>query len=328
MWYNSVQGLFFPFVSGTDFPLRERMYYIMKSFRERLSELKKEDSLLRPLSDAEMKKLRCVLLGIYDDVAKVCQKYGLTVMLVGGSALGAVRHGGFIPWDDDLDIAMPRHDYEIFRHVFTKELGKKYKLCDPSCEKNAISRFPKILVKDTVCVDVWDNPKSPNNKIVLDLFIIENIPDSYPVRLARGIVATALMFITGRVQTYQTDSPLLRKYMCRTEEGKRAYRKSMFIGSLFSFMSVGKWYSLTDRACRYGKKSSLAGIPTGRKHYFGETQERSTFLPPSKGVFEGREVLLPRDTDKYLKALYGDYMQIPPPEKREQHYIYKIKFNN
>ena len=86
----------------------------MKSFKETVNQKYRTDPSVRHLSDEELEKLKHVLLEIYLDIQAVCDKYGLVCMLLGGSALGAVRHKGFIPWDDDLDIGMPRDDYEIF----------------------------------------------------------------------------------------------------------------------------------------------------------------------------------------------------------------------
>ena len=72
------------------------------------------------------------LLEMYSDILRVCEKYNIRVMLGGGSALGAVRHGGFIPWDDDLDLIMPREDYNKFISVFDKELSDLYEITSPN----------------------------------------------------------------------------------------------------------------------------------------------------------------------------------------------------
>ena len=91
----------------------------MKSYKDLLNSLSK-DSGLRQLTDYEVKKLRDVYIQTFRDLSECCQKNNLTVMMIGGTALGAVRHQGFIPWDDDLDVAMPRKDFEKFKIIFEK----------------------------------------------------------------------------------------------------------------------------------------------------------------------------------------------------------------
>ena len=85
-----------------------------------MNETAKTSNLLHPLSDEEMKQLKDVLLQIYDDVSGLCDKYGLVYMLGYGSCLGAVRHKGYIPWDDDLDMIMPRESYMKFIDLFKR----------------------------------------------------------------------------------------------------------------------------------------------------------------------------------------------------------------
>ncbi|MGM9579929.1 MAG: LicD family protein, partial [Anaerovibrio sp.] len=85
---------------------------------------------------------------MYCDIKAVCDKYNLTIVLGGGSALGAVRHKGFIPWDDDLDLNMPRKDYEKLLSVLEAELGKEYYFSAPHT-KGVESQFLKIHKKDT-----------------------------------------------------------------------------------------------------------------------------------------------------------------------------------
>ena len=88
-----------------------------------------------------LRQLQLCLLGIYKDVRHVCDKYEIPLYLMGGSALGAVRHKGFIPWDDDLDVAMTRRDYRRFCEVFEQELSQKYTLNAPNYCDNARVRF-------------------------------------------------------------------------------------------------------------------------------------------------------------------------------------------
>lgn len=90
----------------------------MRRTADYLNEVANNDNLFYELSEEERIELRLCLLSIYNDISQICVKYGLTLMLGGGSALGAVRHKGFIPWDDDMDLMMPRKDFEVLKSVF------------------------------------------------------------------------------------------------------------------------------------------------------------------------------------------------------------------
>lgn len=295
------------------------------SFKTMLNALS-EDESLHALSPEETGKLKNVLLEAYIDIQRVCEQNDLTVMLIGGSTLGAVRHKGFIPWDDDMDIAMPRPDYEILKERFDELLGDRYILDAPNMGKRSTNRFPRILIRDTRFVELGMTADNENACIKLDVFIIENVPGNKVIRTLHGLACTALMYIAGMVDTYEDKDPASKAYMCKTDEGKRMYEKRMRIGKLFSFSSGGKWFDRVDRVCQYGKKSDYLGIPTGRKHYFGEVLPYEALLPASRGTFEGYDVNLPGNPDQYLKNLFGDYMQIPKEEDREKHFIHEIRF--
>ena len=109
--------------------------------------------------------------------------------------------------------------------------------------------------------------------------------------------------------------------------GTWEYSPRALVGVLFSSIPSYVWFDFVDIAVRwYDDTSACVGIPTGRKHYFGEILPREVYLPPSKGVFEGHEVALPCDTDTYLNNRYGDYMRVPPEQDRERHYVRRISF--
>ena len=298
----------------------------MKSYKALLNSLSK-DSNLRQLTNEEVKKLRTVFLEAFHDLLKCCEKYDLTVMLIGGSVIGAVRHQGFIPWDDDLDVAMSRRDFEQLKSIFEDELGDKYILSSPNYRNNANNRFPMMLVKDTLFVEAGNNPEDEVSKIKIDIFIIENIPDNKIVRLMKGLWCTALMFMSSNEQIYEARGTALQDYMCKSEEGRKIYNRRYAFGKIFSFFSFQKWMNVVDSAFQYRKKTRLMGIPSGRGHYFGEIRSSDTFFPTSKGKFEGMEVNLPGNPDAYLSNLYGsDYMTLPPEEKRERHFFVDIRF--
>ena len=298
----------------------------MKSYKALLNSLS-DDPRLRRLSDVEISKLRATFLEAFRDLEICCKKYHIRMMLIGGTAIGAVRHKGFIPWDDDLDVAILREDFERLKRVFKRELGDKYLLSAPNYDNNANNRFPMMLVKDTLFVEAGNSPDDPVSKIKIDIFIIENIPKNRFVRFIKGVWCSALMAAGSYEETYEKQNDFFREYMCKTLEGKRAYRKRVFIGRICSFYSFQQWMNIIDRACQYDKKTALMGIPTGRGHYFGEICPRRVFVPVSRGTFEGLTVNLPGNPDYYLRNLYGpDYMTPPPVERRERHFIVDIKF--
>lgn len=280
---------------------------------------------VRELSAEDLQRLKNTLTEMMLDVLAACQAYGIQLMLAGGSTLGAIRHQGFIPWDDDLDLMMTRSDYEKLCDVFDRALGEKYMLVAPNHGELYLTRFPKIMKRDTILRSVTDVGAPPPCGVYLDIFLLDSIPANPFVRKIKGIWCNALMFIGSRVYLYERDNPVFRAHMSGTEEAKRALRVTLAIGKLFSFIPSRKWSDWADKAVRYRKHTGLLGLPTGRKHYFGEIFPEDVFFPPSLGMFEGHEVPLPADCDSYLRNLYGDYMQIPPPEKREKHYIVELK---
>ena len=297
-----------------------------KTYKELINKLAK-DNQLRGITGEESKELKKVLLQAYLDVLNVCNKYELSLFLVGGSLLGAVRHQGFIPWDDDMDVAMSRHDVNCFKTIFSKELGDKYILNAPNHSDNPMGRFPKILIKNTKLVELGMCSDDDNSNIKIDLFLIESIPANILLRAIHGAVCSGFMYIASNVEFFEKRA-LLKSFMCSSKEGQTTYRKKVLLGSLFSIVGSTRWFNIVDRACQYRRETSLVGIPTGRKHYFGEIRKKETFFPPGELPFEGEMAIVPNNWDDYLSNLYGNYMNVPNVEDREQHLIYAISFND
>ena len=277
------------------------------------------------LSEEKLEALKSCLLNMAADVVSVCERNGIRISLAGGSALGAVRHHGFIPWDDDLDLMMPRSDYPKFCEVFQRELGKQYELVAPNMGEKYKNRFPKVFKRGTVFRTIAFMDSDLPNEIFLDIFLLENAPRPGIVRFFKGLWCNALMYASSRAEMYRCDNPVLRSHMSATEETKRSYARTVLVGKLFSVIPLRTWFDWVDRAVQHKAVTGYLGLPTGRKHYFGEIFPESVFLPFAKGKFEGLELPLPADCDAYLRNLYGDYMQIPPPEKRERRRSFILK---
>lgn len=295
------------------------------TFKGLMNSLSQTSNILHEINPDEMQKLKTCLVEMYLDVYEVCKKYNIRIMLGGGSALGAVRHNGFIPWDDDLDIIMFRNDYEKLKVIFEEELGEKYILNAPNYQEKAKARFPKIMKKNTVMKSLTDIKTDLPCGVFLDIFPIEEVPENNVHQKIKGTWCNFLMFCSSRAYWFEHRCDEITEYMIQTRKGRLVYYLYTVVGWLCHMVPSWKWFDIVDKSVQYQGKTNLSGIPTGRKHYFGEILPKSTYLPIIYAEFENNQAPIPGDFDKYLRNLYGDYMQIPPPEKRERHMIVEVQ---
>lgn len=294
----------------------------MKSVSQIMNELAHKTDYLRELSPEESVALKNEILNIYKDVSSLCDRYGLTYMLSGGSCLGAVRHHGFIPWDDDLDIMMPRKDYDSLIKLLNEgKLGEKYEFSCPNNKTDANTVFLKIFRKDTKNIEIFNiNTPFPNG-IFLDVFALDAVPQSSFLQKIKGGIANAIQFVSIAKLYTEYPNRYLEEFMSMDKGLKRRYIFKLIVGKIFGFASHKKWIYWFDRFVACSNENPQWGIPTGRKYYNGEILDKCVYVPVSKGTFEGIEVPLPHNVDIYLKNLYGNYWKLPPVEKRERHFI-------
>ena len=291
--------------------------------------LLKSNLHIRELTEDEGFKLKQTLLEMYKDIMDVCNKEGLTLMLGGGSCLGAVRHKGFIPWDDDLDLNMLRSDYDRFPESLEKYYPGKYALKGPNISENFELPFIKIEKRSTVLQTVYDF-EDEKPAIGIDLFPLENIPNSKMSQFVFGVINNIFQYISVCVKLYTRRFCPVSKYLFSTKEGKKTLKWRLFWGKVFSFRSYRDWYRKCDEVAQKYKnaETNYVSCPTGRNHFFGEMLLKQDIIPIKECEFEGIPSKIYGNYNKYLSALYGDYMQIPPPEKREKHFIVEIDFGN
>lgn len=301
----------------------------MKSDSELMNELAKRTDYLRELTEEESKALKNALLDMYVDIARLCEQHQLTVMLCGGSCLGAIRHKGFIPWDDDLDLLMPRHDYEqLIRLLEQGALGKNYEFNTPNPKTDSKNVFLKIYRKDTRNVDVFsDNTPFPKG-IGIDVFALDAMPKTRLGQRFKGLIANGLQFISIVVLYAKYKSEHLKEFMSLDPDTKRRYRFKCLLGKIFGIIPHRKWVWWFDQLVASEREDLPLGIPTGRKYYAGEIFPREVYLPAREAEFEGVKVYIPNQFDPYLRNLYHDYMQLPPVEKRERHFIVEFQLPN
>ena len=272
------------------------------------------------LSDDELEKLKQTFLTIYSDISAVCRKYGLTFMVSSGTALGAVRHKGFIPWDDDFDLMMPRKDYQRLMEVFDNELSDKYTLSSPENNNgDSLTLFMKIGKKGTKLAKLGRTKEWLY--IDVDIYPIDYMPNNKCWRYLKCRLLDLIRIIATSVDLYHKNDPAYaRLFLTSGLMKKMFYRIRWFMGMICSVFSRNSWFRFHSRFSSSSKESGWCSLPTG-EFAVKELQPYNVFFPPRKAVFEGLDVYIPNDYDTYLTQLYGDYMQLPPVEQRRRHYF-------
>ena len=280
-----------------------------------------EENATRELKENELNQLHKCLLSILKDFTYVCEKYNLRYTLGGGSVLGAVRHHGFIPWDDDLDINMPRADYEKFKNLFVNELSEEYELQVPNSLYGSTTPFMKLLKKGTVYRQQFSYLKEEFPYIWVDIFPFDFVPENKLKRFMKGHVSQILNYLfVGRYifeHRNQTTDTYYRNYY-KKKNKEWIFTVRMLLAKYCPFNS-GTLFNYFDYFVQSKKESSLLTCATGRKGYLGEISDARYFEQAEDGNFEGLKVKLPFLCKNYLTRLYGNYMEIPPVEKREHH---------
>jgi len=294
-----------------------------------MNELARASGMLYELSEAERAQLKTLLLSMYKDIAEVCESHSLSLLLIGGSALGAVRHKGFIPWDDDLDVCMPRKDYNRLVSLLNEGLlSDKYTFTVPSKSGDSKNNYLKIYRKSTTDAEIFECNMPYPKGIFIDVFPVENAPSPCVWTKIRGFFVDLLSFIGVCTLYAQYPCEEFKQYMRGNQYAYKRYKLRFALGKIALCVAThAKWVFWNDKAAQYKKNSDYCTIPTGTKRYYGELLPKKMFFPVSFGEFEGIKVSLPGDVDGYLSNMYHDYMTLPPVEKRERHFVYKFSLN-
>lgn len=269
--------------------------------------------------EEENERNKRLILEIYRDVKRVCDENKLCIMLAGGSCLGAIRHHGYIPWDDDMDCVMPRADYEEFKRIFEKNLGDKYLIEAPGIAGGVANNlFMKVILKDGPQKLEPEKIKAPGARgLWLDIVPMEYADDNVFKRILKGLACDALAYLVISNYLFRYRNSLARQISCASVKGAVKYYLRMALGAPLCFMSQSDWYALYDRFSRGKAPTKTVTFPAGIRHYLGEAHPIDVFLPPSQGEFEGETVRLPAKAHVYLRALYGaDYMTPIPAKSR------------
>lgn len=264
------------------------------------------------MNDLQVKQLEILKFFI-----KVCEKHNLTYFLIAGTALGAVRHKGFIPWDDDIDVALPREDYDKLMTLTNEFEGTKYFLQNYNTDPKYIYNYAKIRDSSTTYIENYYKTYQINHGVWIDIFPFDGV----------SLIDEDRKKFHKKVKSSWHQVWLQYPYGLRRKFSKRTWLKDLFI-NMFAYPFF--WTNLNHyRNKKIDKKVSKIPYKDAKLvgNFFGiygyrEIMPREVFLEGTKGVFEGVEVNLPKDYDKYLTIMYGDYMKLPPEDKRVGHHYH------
>jgi len=279
--------------------------------------------IYREYDDETLHKIQQLELDIMRDFNYLCDKYNIDYFGGGGTGIGAVRHGGFIPWDDDIDLGLVRKDYEKFIEVAQKEFSHKYNIINAEIDPRYPFMSTRWMLKDTEFREEALKDYPGELGIFLDLFCYDNVADDEKA-MKRQVVSAwfwgkllILRYIKSPVLGFHGFKKMLVLFCC----GIAHYGMKLFhVSPKF----------LYRQAMKHSKKYN--NVETKRVgHFFDPTpftsiMEVGQVFPTRVMDFSGVPMRFPCKLEEYLDRRFGDYMKLPKEEDRHNHPPYRLDF--
>ncbi len=273
--------------------------------------------------DNKLRELQLKELDILKEFIKVCENNNLKYYLTGGCLIGAYRHKGFIPWDDDIDVAMPRKDYESLLDIYYTQFPENIKInhfkFDPS-----VYFYPAKLVDTNITVLEHRLEKCQKyTKLSMDIFPLDGFPNG---KIKQAIYKLRYYYYKMLIGFCNVD--ILRTTV------KRSLHEKILIkfAKIFSLNKILKLNKIRKKFDKFLKKykeenCDLIGGISGA-YGFKEFMPKEYFGVGKEAYFEEIKVNVPTEAEKYLTHLYGDYMKLPPEEERVSGHIKIVEGEN
>lgn len=256
----------------------------------------------------DLNKLKEIEMNLFREFIRICDKHQLKWFVLGGTCLGAVRHQGFIPWDDDIDVGMPRDQYDKFLVIAPKELPSSYFVQSIISDKDFPANFAKLRDSNTTFIEASMSSFNINHGVYIDIFPLDGYKKSKWFDFKNAIYSRRIGYSFNIECKNECFIDKVKQHIIKMllPSLSKTVRKRDVLFRQFDYYSSG----LVANFCgAWGRKEIVS------RRYFGEGV---------KGIFEGIDVNLPTDYDSYLSSLYGDYMVLPPEEKRVAHHYTTI----
>ena len=258
----------------------------------------------------ELEQLHAKNLEMAKYFVKICEENNLLCYFCGGGCIGAVRHGGFIPWDDDLDFFMPRTDYEKLEHIWKEKADtERYSINRPGsgyCDHNSM-----ITIKDeqTTFIKPYQQDLDISHGLPLDIFPLDGYaPGTFKRKMQ---MCYALIYSLFATQVLPEKHGKGMKIICSLLLKMVPSKK----------MRYRLWHFCEKRMSRFAfDKSEFITELCAGPHYMKKKYPAECFKEKVYFQFENTQMPIPKGYDIYLKTAFGDYMQLPPKEKQKAHH--------
>ncbi len=259
------------------------------------------------LSQEELKKMQRIQFSMLQEVDRICRKYNILYSLDGGTLLGAIRHKGFIPWDDDIDVIMLREEYVKFKEACNKDLDtERFFLQDYQTDPEYRWGWAKIRRKNTEHIRPGQESLKHKTGIFIDIFVADQVPDNPIIKRIHHFICYVIRKILY--------SPL------GIEQAKNIFEKGVY--RCLNRFTKNQAFAMRDWLARQSNKKKSKLI----SHYTFEYPKSCKYGLPRKCFdefieveFEGQLFKVFKEYDIYLRSHYGDYMKLPPVEQRVPH---------
>ena len=277
------------------------------------------------LTKEQLRKLQLTELEMLCEVRRICEKHDISYQIIAGTLLGAVRHGGFIPWDDDADVAMLRPEYERFRKVCRTELDKsRFEFQDDRNTPGYRWGYGKLRRKGTLFLREHQENMPYFQGVFIDIFPLDEVPSNYLFRALWNaecfVVRKALW---SRVGKEADKKPVKRKIFALLDSIPEKKIRAHYHRLIRRSVRLEKMHSGILKKVNHRQRwVRILMFPTPNNAY---GYRRKWYEKSALYDFEGESVTGIADVDEYLSFKFGTYMKLPPKEQRKVHPVSDLK---